>query len=104
MREQVPGKACKCPALQPLGCLRQRKGHELGPDPSGSSSLLPSFEKQCAAAQDLVAALTSPGWWATAKVDQSRTLKDGAGNAIWENTTPFKYHNGWLSVYWTAYQ
>ena len=66
--------------------------------------LLPSFEKQCAAAQDLVAALTSPGWWATAKVDQSRTLKDEAGNAIWENTTPFKYHDGWLSVYWTAYQ
>jgi hypothetical protein len=57
--------------------------------------------------QDLVEVLSTPGiWWTAKQSDQRSALRneDGTYPLGFEETQPFEYHNGYLSVHYSAYK
>jgi hypothetical protein len=64
-------------------------------------TLLPPFHPP----QDLVEVLSTPGiWWTAKQADQRGALPEDDGTYAlgYEETQPFEYHGGYLSVHFSA--
>lgn len=64
-----------------------------------------SVYKTCRLSQDLVEILSTPGiWWTAKQTDQRQALakEDGTYELGHEETQPFEYHDGYLSVHFSS--